>query len=241
MDNAAATSVLADQYPNLKFPDIDESDPTEETEGGWLVSFVDILTLLLTLFVLLLAYHPQSQLKQAYDAPTTVKPLPETVAKPMAKFTIPQDIKDKVDIVENPNNVNLVIKDDVLFDVGSSTLKASGESVLSSIARILGQNDSPISVEGYTDNTPIHTEQFPSNWELSTQRATTVTRYFIKYGIAVNRLRAIGYADTQPIADNDTAEGRARNRRVSLVVHVNEETDRAGAIARDSSAARNPS
>jgi chemotaxis protein MotB len=240
MNSAVATSVPADQYPNLNIPDVDESDPTEEKESGWLISFVDILTLLLTLFVLLLAYHPQSHLKQSLDAARPVQALPDAVARPKANFTIPEDIKDRVDIVANPNNVNLVIKDEVLFDVGSSNLKASGESLLSRIAQIFSQNGYPVSVEGHTDNTPIHTAQFPSNWELSTLRATTVTRYFITHGIAVGRLRAIGYADTRPIADNDTAEGRGRNRRVSLVVHVSEETDRAGAIARDPGAAANP-
>ena len=110
----------------------------------------------------------------------------------------------------------------MLFDEGSPDLKATGAAVLERIAQLLDQNNYPVSVEGHTDNIPIHTAQFPSNWELSTFRATTVTRYFIDHGIAVDRLRAIGYADTHPIADNGTAAGRARNRRVSLVIHVNE-------------------
>jgi chemotaxis protein MotB len=233
MDTASETAAPAVQYPDLNFlPEVEEHDPTEEKEAGWLISYIDILTLLLTLFVLLLAYHPQSLLKQTHDAASTARPHTETMARPMANFTIPEDIRDKVDIVKDPNNVNLLIKDEVLFDVGSSNLKVTGETLLGRIAQILGQNDYPLSVEGHTDNTPIHTAQFPSNWELSTLRATTVTRYFIEHGIAVDRLRAIGYADTQPIADNSTDEGRARNRRVSLVVHMREDTDRAGAIAR---------
>ena len=233
MSSESATSASAEQHFSLDLPDVEESDPTEEKESGWLVSYVDILTLLLTLFVLLLAYHPQSHLKQVYEARTPTKLPSRTDAKPVPNFTIPEDIRDKVDIVQNPNNVNLMIKDEVLFDVGSSNLKASGEALLGRIAQILGQDDYQVSVEGHTDNTPIHTAQFPSNWELSTLRATTVTRYFIDHGIDVDRLRAIGYADTRPIADNDTAEGRARNRRVSLVVHMREDTKRAGAIARD--------
>ncbi len=240
MSSESTPSAPAGQHFSLNLPDVDETDPTEEKESGWLVSYVDILTLLLTLFVLLLAYHPQSQLKQVYEARTPARAQPKIAATPVPNFTIPDDIRDKVDIVQNPNNVNLMIKDEVLFDVGSSNLKASGDTLLGRIAQILAQDDYQVSVEGHTDNTPIHTAQFPSNWELSTLRATTVTRYFIAHGINVDRLRAIGYADTRPIADNDTAEGRARNRRVSLVVHMREDTKRAGAIARDVSAAGDP-
>jgi chemotaxis protein MotB len=217
-----------------------EPDTAEEKESGWLISFVDILTLLLTLFVLLLAFNHISQRKtshhtptpaaapRAADVPNTAAPQPPSrqlvhaPAKPLPIFAIPKDIKDKVDIVATSTEMDLVIKDDVLFDEGSPNLKTLGESVLARVAQLLAQNPYPISVEGHTDNIPIHTAQFPSNWELSTLRATTVTRYFIDHGIAVARLRAIGYADTRPIADNGNEAGRARNRRVSLVVHLNE-------------------
>lgn len=227
-------SPAAHHYPDLNLPGPSEPDPTEERESGWLVSFVDILTLLLTLFVLLLAFNQISQQEQPRHttppAPTPAAPLARDdplpqqppAAEPSADFTIPQDIRDKVDMLTTSNEVNLVIKDDVLFDEGSPDLKATGAAVLERISQLLAQNDYPVSVEGHTDNIPIHTAQFPSNWELSTFRATTVTRYFIDHGIAVDRLRAIGYADTHPIADNGTAAGRARNRRVSLVIHVNE-------------------
>jgi len=216
-----------------------EPDTAEEKESGWLISFVDILTLLLTLFVLLLAFNHISRPEMSHHTPTpavapraavpnTAAPqpssrlLPQAAANPVPSFTIPQDIKDKVDIVATSTEVDLVIKDDVLFDEGSPNLKTLGESVLARVAQLLAQSAYPISVEGHTDNIPIHTVQFPSNWELSTLRATTVTRYFIEHGIAVERLRAIGYADTRPIADNGNEAGRARNRRVSLVVHLNE-------------------
>jgi chemotaxis protein MotB len=78
-------------------------------------------------------------------------------------------------------------------------------------------------VEGHTDPVPISTLQFPSNWELSAQRATTVLRYLVRAGVPAERLRAVGYADTRPVADNSTPEGRAKNRRVALVVHLEEE------------------
>ena len=235
MPAAIGKSPEAQHYPDLNLPDHGESDTTEEKENGWLISFVDLLTLLLTLFVLLLAFNRISQHDTPHHAKAsavatttdaTQRPPSQNTnvatTKPLPKLTIPADIKDKVDMVTTDSEVNLIIKDDVLFDEGSPKLKALGASVLDHIVQLLGQNDYPVSVEGHTDNIPIHTAQFPSNWELSSYRATTVTHYFIEHGIAVERLRAIGYADTRPIADNGTAEGRARNRRVSLVVHINE-------------------
>ena len=74
-----------------------------------------------------------------------------------------------------------------------------------------------LSVEGHTDNTPIHTEIFPSNWELSLYRATNVVRFFIEKGVDPKRIYAVGYADTDPILPNTTEENKARNRRVEFV------------------------
>ena len=131
-----------------------------------------------------------------------------------------------VDVVATATEINLVIKDDVLFAEGSAELTSLGRSVLDGIAQILKQNNYPVSVEGHTDNVPIHTAQFPSNWELSSYRATNVARYFIRSGVANERLRAIGYADTHPVAANDSEAGRVRNRRVSLVIQVKQPSDK---------------
>ncbi|MEJ2346577.1 MAG: OmpA family protein [Gammaproteobacteria bacterium] len=137
-------------------------------------------------------------------------------------FVVPADIRDQVEVARTATKVNLVIKDDVLFDAGSADLKPAGRQVLERVAELLKQSAYPVSVEGHTDNRPIHTARYPSNWELSAARATNVTRFLIQCGVSADRLRAIGYADTRPRAGNDTAAGRARNRRVSLVVHLNE-------------------
>ena len=81
-----------------------------------------------------------------------------------------------------------------------------------------------ISIEGHTDNLPIHSERYPSNWELSTSRAVNVLRYFIeKGGISQKRISAVGMGEFQPIAENDTPENRAKNRRVEIVLSVNED------------------
>jgi chemotaxis protein MotB len=105
------------------------------------------------------------------------------------------------------------------FDSGSDVLKQEGRTLLDSIANTLARSPNQIRVEGHTDNVPIRNSRFPSNWELSTSRATTIIAHLItNFGFAPDRLSAAGYAEYRPEESNDTAEGRAHNRRVDIVV-----------------------
>ncbi len=112
-----------------------------------------------------------------------------------------------------------VLTDDLLFASGSAALSPRSDALLSRIAELLQlAGGHPIDVEGNTDNVPIHGGLYPSNWELSTARASTVLRYLVGQGIAPSRLVAVGYAEQHPIASDATAAGRAQNRRVEIVV-----------------------
>jgi chemotaxis protein MotB len=105
------------------------------------------------------------------------------------------------------------------FDSGSADVKIKSEPSIERIAQVLGHGLYQVRIEGHTDNIPIHTERFASNWELSTSRATEMAKLFItRFGFPPERLSAAGYAEFHPVAPNDTAEGRALNRRVDLVV-----------------------
>lgn len=126
----------------------------------------------------------------------------------------------RVEVTRRQDAINLEIGAEILFDRGSATLNAGGEALLAELAKLLGQQAVTVSVEGHTDDAPIRNARFASNWELSAARATTVTRQLIAHAVDPTRVRAVGHADTRPRADNATAEGRARNRRVSLVLHV---------------------
>jgi len=122
-------------------------------------------------------------------------------------------------IVERRGLVVRVLTDNLLFDSGSATLQTGADQLLHEVAQLLNLDKShPITVEGHTDNQPIHNAQFPSNWELSTARATNVVRFLITQGVSAYRLGAVGYADLHPIASNATAGGRAQNRRVEIVL-----------------------
>jgi chemotaxis protein MotB len=105
------------------------------------------------------------------------------------------------------------------FDSGSADVKLKSEPTVERIAKVLVDGEYQVRIEGHTDNVPIHTGRFASNWELSTARATEMAKLFItKFEFSPERLSAAGYAEFHPAAPNETAEGRALNRRVDLVV-----------------------
>lgn len=110
------------------------------------------------------------------------------------------------------------IRTDLLFDSGSAQLQPRAGHVLKQVAAALAPFTNPLRVEGYTDDEPIHTQVYPSNWELSAARAANVARLFAENGIDPSRLGILGWGQYRPIADNDSAQGRKRNRRVSIVV-----------------------
>jgi chemotaxis protein MotB len=120
--------------------------------------------------------------------------------------------------LEERGLVVTVVTDQVLFDAGSATIKPEGDGVLRVVGSSLATIDNPILIEGHTDSRPISTSQYPSNWELSSGRAGSVARFFESIGIDRARLRPEGLADLFPVGSNDTAEGRAKNRRVEIVV-----------------------
>ncbi len=127
-------------------------------------------------------------------------------------------LEGSIQIVYETIGIRLILKDKVLFDSGSAEIKPEYKPILDKIAEILKEIDNPVEVEGHTDSIPINTRRFPSNWELSTARAGSVVRYFISKGLDPSRFKAVGYADTRPIAPNTTPEGREKNRRIEIVI-----------------------
>ena len=147
-------------------------------------------------------------------AHTVALTVDEQLAKLSAGLT-----SGEVELSSGYQSINIELNNKVLFPLGKANLLDEGRPFLNEIAAIMIGNDYFASIEGHTDDSPIATTQFPSNWELSSTRATTVARYLIEQGVEATRLRAIGYADTKPKVDNTTLDGRARNRRVSITFH----------------------
>ena len=114
------------------------------------------------------------------------------------------------------------LSENILFDSGKAELKKEGTAALTEVAAVLASiADREFQIAGHTDNIPIKSPKFPSNWELSTARAVTVARSLGSQGVPVNRLSAAGYAETQPVSSNDTPEGRQQNRRIEIVLMPN--------------------
>ncbi len=140
------------------------------------------------------------------------------MAKELNQALAPLVAEGKVKVTEGALGITVDINASVLFAPGDARLDIIAQRALITVAEILAPTDFPVLVEGHTDNTPINTALFPSNWELSTVRAASVVRLFVDSGMDPRRLSAAGYADQRPVADNASPDGRQQNRRVAITI-----------------------
>lgn len=140
--------------------------------------------------------------------------------KKLQNYIVQHHLTSQMALVDVPRGVQITFRDSILFDLGSAQLKQQAYQVLSDVGGLIKTVNNPISVEGYTDNIPIHQpSKFRSNWELSTARAQSVRRYLQnKAKLNPARLRVVGYGKYHPKVPNDTKAHRAENRRVNIVV-----------------------
>jgi len=145
-----------------------------------------------------------------------------TKTKRLLEERLAQEIQDKqVKLQMKEKGLVITVVGDLLFDSGKAKIRQEAYSLLDKVAKVLGENVPQLSVgiEGYTDNQPIKHSGWKTNWELSSARALSVLHYLVnEKGISPERLSAIGYGEFQPVASNDTREGRQLNRRVEIVI-----------------------
>lgn len=147
----------------------------------------------------------------------------ESMYYQVSKFVADHDLEAVVDIIESDLGVVIQLRDNILFETSKSDLRSESKEILDSISGLISSLNNNIVVEGHTDNRPINTAEFPSNWELSVDRAVNVVRYFVENGkIDPSRLSATGYGEFQPIVDNDTEENMEKNRRVNILIMTND-------------------
>lgn len=144
-----------------------------------------------------------------------------------------------IEVLSTRNELVLRLSDSVVFDSGNDEVKGAALEILKRVAGELKDRKVTVRVEGHTDDRPIKTVRFRSNWDLSTARATAVVVAFSKDGIGPDRLSAAGYAEFHPLASNETAEGRAQNRRVDIIVSADPVPERARADGEGDSASVN--
>ncbi len=141
-----------------------------------------------------------------------------TLARDLTSTLAPLVKEGKVRVTQNSRGVSVEINASVLFDPGDATLTADSKEALRALAVLLRDDPHALQVEGHTDTTPIRSAVFPSNWELSAVRASSVVRLFIDSGVAAGRMTVLGHGSNIPVASNDEPDGRARNRRVAVTI-----------------------
>lgn len=217
----------------------------------WLTTYSDMVTLLLTFFVLLYSYSLvdvkkfnalASSLSIALgggkpaifeyntgdapivgtDEPVEDNNIPQTegdIYERITEFVNQNALEDLVTIKEGSRGVVIEFRDKILFDPGKADIKDEGLPVLMKLAELIRNIPNQVVIEGHTDNVPINTLQFPSNWELSSERALNVMWYLTKNrGLNYERFSTAAYGEHSPIASNDTSDGRAQNRRVNVLI-----------------------
>lgn len=142
----------------------------------------------------------------------------KTIAKDVMGAMASLVQQGQVKVTQSARGITVEINASTLFPSGEATLSPSSAEALAAVAKVLAETDNPIQVEGHTDNIPIKGGVYPSNWELSSARAASVVRLLAEQGVQPSRMVAIGYADNKPLDTNATAEGRARNRRVNVLI-----------------------
>jgi len=224
-----------------------QQKPARSDGQSWLIVYLDVITLLLAMFILLVNQPQQEFLVEdtkilqdrlqpeiveaqqttftdAEDEKLAESPLPS----PEQQQNIAEEIRKQLETIQgddlvvqvDPGTISLQLPEAILFETGKSDLLEGADLLLESVAPIIMQYDYPVSVEGHTDNVPIASAQYPSNWELSSARASVVIRKLVELGVPFTRLKAIGFADTNPIDSNDTVDGRRNNRRVNIIIHA---------------------
>lgn len=213
-----------------------------EEEESWLTTYLDMMTLLLVLLVVMLAFSGNGivdHIKQrtgttlpagagllpedgtsVANAPSLPTPLPGDAARSLLDGLPIDQLGQDIDVIVNDQSVSFRINSEILFSSGQADLSLEGLSVLRQLIPVMQATPHIVTVEGHTDSIPIRSARYPSNWELSGSRAGSVVRYLEANGIDSRRLKAVGYADTRPLGDNASAEGRAANRRVELMLEV---------------------
>ena len=140
------------------------------------------------------------------------------IARDILKVMEPLTKNGQVKVSQSVHGIAIEINASLLFASGQASLEAGSIKALKAVGKVLADVPNDIQVEGFTDTTPINTVAFPSNWELSSARASSVVRLFVESGVPPERLVAVGYGEFRPIDSNSTVEGRARNRHVTVMI-----------------------
>lgn len=219
--------------------------------GGWQVVYTGFVLILLSFFIMLSSFATLEKAKvlqfvKAFTSAVRILPEGDTFSEgspgvpaksdgrrfenemrhihaTLTQWIATHAIGENIDLVLSDEGLMIRFDDSLLFDVGSAALSMKTLPLLDKIGQTIEHTDYPVRIEGHTDNVPIRTRRYPSNWELSTARAVNVLRYFIKArNIPAHQLTAVGCGPFQALTTNDSWQNRAKNRRVEIIFHGGE-------------------
>jgi chemotaxis protein MotB len=230
-----------------------------ENHERWLITYADLITLLLVFFIVLYAGSQEDSkkfailaqgLRSAFNNPSNSGAGGQSavftgsgasdqggvsqqqqvdfqaIQSLIQQLSQKKGLGDAIHVREAPDEIDIDLTSDLLFPSGGADLRTEAGPALDAVAQAIKDKPNQIRIEGHTDNIPINTVQFNSNWELSAGRATAVLRYLVESdGLPADHLFAAAYADTHPVADNSSADGRAQNRRAEIVLLYPAPTD----------------
>lgn len=235
-----------------------------ENHDRWLITYSDLITLLMIFFVIMYAMskvdvakfmtltqslaaalHNEQQIplknlgstglvvpaNPTNQGDKTQHPIPpssvaqtqndkalDNLFNQVKSYIATHNLNGNVTIVNQQRGVQITLRDVVLFNTGQATLLPQAQKLLQGLVPFFQSLNNPVVIEGYTDNVPIDTPQFPSNWELSSARAINVVRFLVSQGISPPRLSGVGYGQYHPVVPNTSAANRAINRRINIVI-----------------------
>lgn len=225
-------------------------DDDNENLERWLLTYADLITLLLAFFIMMYTFSKQDSQKYAEvvshlrsifsgeGVPTGTGELVgiDPAQLPSKMLITPEEIKrqleedlkgitdlngsgENITVISDERGIVIRILDKAFFDEGKAELKERARNTLTGILPTLKNVSNQVRIEGHTDNVPINTVEFKSNWELSVRRATEVVRYYIEKGnLSPARVSAAGYAEYRPVMSNNTPHNRAMNRRIEIII-----------------------
>ncbi|MDH4099442.1 MAG: OmpA family protein [Nitrospirota bacterium] len=234
-----------ERRPNRKAPFTEEEkgDTGHDSTGGlrWLLTYADMITLLLAFFIILYAISATNTqrfnefataVKQGFsifpaehyktregDAPVLQNRNPMETLDSDLSATLSKEISSgNIKISQGPEGITISVADSLLFEPEQAELSPAAEELLKKVAALLSPLTGEVVVEGHTDNIPVQTTRFPSNWELSSARAVNVVKNIINGGIAPGRLSAVGFGEFRPRVPNDPLKGAPENRRIDILI-----------------------
>ncbi|OPY79031.1 MAG: Motility protein B [Syntrophorhabdus sp. PtaU1.Bin153] len=224
-----------------------------ENAERWLLTYSDLITLLLAFFIMMYVFSKRDAQKYEEVAShlraiftggtglagkgsvTATSPI-EMASRGASSGDIKRQLESElldtnreqggnknISVLSDERGIVIRVLDKTFFDEGKADLKEGAKNALDKIVPIIKKVDNHVRIEGHTDNVPICTQEFKSNWELSVRRATEVVRYLLeKHNLPPERISATGYAEYRPVADNDTPKNRALNRRIEIIIAKSE-------------------